>query len=161
MNITVKKIKNHICLFHESIKTFKYLLAVKKKSMIIVVFFLLFLISCVKKTYDERLNDIKLIDGEYYSALNSENGLSIRGDKLAFFEKMTFDSSDIYEYVIIDSIWVENNSENKIGTYFKMFYLKDTIYVKIEKLLDSTIILNKNNKLESLSLRTKVVFKEK
>ena len=58
--------------------------------------------SCNSKTridFEEKINPIKLKDGEYYSNMNSQNGISIRGNKIAFFEKMKFESNDIYAFV--------------------------------------------------------------
>lgn len=115
--------------------------------------------SCKKIAYEERINKTKLIEGEYYSKLNSQNGFSVRENKIAFFEKMEFKSENIYEYIIIDSIITGGNVENKIGTYLKRTNQKDTLYTKFEKILDSTIVLNRNNLSEVFKLKTRIVFK--
>jgi len=130
-----------------------------KFKLIIKFFLLINLVSCKNKIYEERINKIKLTEGEYYSELNSEDGISIRENKISFFENMNFNSEDIYQYVIIDSILTEGNVESKIGTYLKRTDHKDTLYTKCEKILDSTIILNRNDKAEKFKLKTRIVFK--
>ena len=125
----------------------------------ITLVLLIVLVSCKSKIYEERINKIKLTEGEYYSELNSEDGISIRENKISFFENMNFNSEDIYQYVIVDSILTEGNVESKIGTYLKRTDYKDTLYTKCEKILDSTIILNRNDKVEKFKLKTRIVFK--
>ena len=121
---------------------------------------LIFILSSWKnKLYEEKISFIKLNEGEYYSELNSENGISVRENKIAFFENMKFSSEDIYEYIIIDSILKDGNIETKIGTYIKRTDFKDTLYTKCEKILDSIIILNRENKTEKFKLKTHIVFK--
>lgn len=131
----------------------------KYQLLITLILAMITVTSCQNKAYQERINKAKLTKGEYYSELNSENGISIRENKIAFFKNMEFNSDDIYEYVIVDSILIEENVENKIGTYLKRTDRKDTLYTKIEKLLDSTIILNNNNQPETFKLKTRIVFK--
>lgn len=130
-----------------------------KFKLIIKFVLLIILVSCKNKVYEERINKIKLTEGEYYSELNSEDGISIRENKISFFENMNFNSEDIYQYVIVDSILIEGNVESKIGTYLKRTDHKDTLYTKCEKTLDSTIILNRNDKAEKFKLKTRIVFK--
>ena len=130
------------------------------KSKLTLLFLLILIFSsCENKIYKERINKMKLSEGEYYSELNSENGISIRKNKIAFFEKMEFNSENIYEYVIVDSIVAEGNIENKIGTYLKRTNLKDTLYSEFEKVQDSTIILNRSDKAEKFKLKTRIVFR--
>ncbi|TDE01869.1 hypothetical protein [Flavobacterium sandaracinum] len=131
----------------------------KSKLITKLILLVFILTSCQNKTYEERINKTKLIEGEYYSELNSQNGISVRENKIAFFEKMKFNSEDIYEYVIVDSILTEGNVENKIGTYLKRTDRKNTLYTKFTKLLDSTIILNRNNQSEEFKLKTRIEFK--
>jgi hypothetical protein len=131
----------------------------KIKLITTLIFLIFILTACHKKTYEERINKSKLNEGEYYSELNSQNGISVRENKIAFFENMTFNSEDIYEYVIVDSILTEGNVENNIGTYLKRTDRKNTLYTKFEKILDSTIILKRNNQSETFKLKTRIVFK--
>lgn len=130
-----------------------------KFKLIIKFVLLIILVSFKNKAYEERINKIKLTEGEYYSELNSEDGISIRENKISFFENMNFNSENIYQYVIVDSMLTEGNVESKIGTYLKRTDHKDTLYTKCEKILDSTIILNRNDKAEKFKLKTRIVFK--
>lgn len=131
----------------------------KAKLLLTISLVIFILSSCKNRVYEERINLIKLNEGEYYSELNSGNGISIRENKIAFFENMKFSSDDIYEYIIIDSILKEGSTETKIGTYLKRTDFKDTLYTKCEKILDSIIILNKDNKPEKFKLKTRIEFK--
>lgn len=102
-----------------------------------------------------RLNaQKKLENGEWISNLDSLSGISIRENKLAFFKNMEFKSDDIYEYEIIDSIYKNKNSENRIGEFLMLNGFSDTIYYQIVKKNDTslTLIINKN-KTEIFNLK--------
>lgn len=118
--------------------------------IIIVLTFIvkLFFLNEEKILKYSELNKQKIIlAGEWYSVNDSTKGLSIRDNKIAFFKAFVFNSDDIYEYKIIDSIHKQGNSKSVVGEYIMMSRIyKDTIYNKIIFKNDSILTLEINLK---------------
>lgn len=96
----------------------------------------------------------ELQKGEWISNLDSLSGISIRENKIAFFKNMEFTSDDIYEYLIVDSIYKDKKSENKVGEFLMMKDLSDTIYYQIMNKNDSSLTLKINKtKTETFKLK--------
>src|SRR6476661_7963205 len=76
-------------------------------------------ISCNQKI--EKLSKLNvnqnLREGEWLDSSDTLNGISVRKNKMAFFKNMTFSSHDIFQYVIIDSIYKDQKTKRKIGEY--------------------------------------------
>ena len=104
-----------------------------------------------------KLNKQKIIQkGEWISSEDTLSGISIRGNKIAFFKNMEFTSDDIYEYLILDSIYKHNSHEKKVGEFLMMKDFSDTIYYQIISKNDNKLILKMNeNKTETFNLKTK------
>jgi hypothetical protein len=103
------------------------------KSILLVISF--FLISCevkVQKTY--RLSSNQLLgNGEWLDSSDTLNGISIRGNRIAFFKNMEFTSDQMREYYIIDSIYKNQEHNRIIGEYMIAKGEQDTVVLKIEK----------------------------
>ena len=56
-----------------------------KKVIIILFISLNFFTSCENIVYLEKINNVSLKNGEYYSIQNNQNGISVRENKIAFF----------------------------------------------------------------------------
>jgi hypothetical protein len=97
-----------------------------------------------------RLNDNQVLKkGEWISSSDSLAGISIRGKKIAFFKKMVFNSEDICEFSIIDSIYKNDNSEKKIGTFLLVVKNKDSTKYKILKRSEKLLVIENKNKTET------------
>ncbi len=105
--------------------------------------------------YSKQNKQKTITKGEWVSNLDSLSGISIRENKIAFFKNMEFTSDDIYEYLIIDSIYKNKKSENKVGEFLMMKDLSDTIYYQIINKSDSSLTLKINKtKTETFKLKT-------
>lgn len=105
--------------------------------------------------YSKQNKQKTITKGEWISNLDSLSGISIRENKIAFFKNMEFTSDDIYEYLIIDSIYKNGKCENKIGEFLMMKDLSDTIYYQIINKDDSSLTLKINKtKTETFRLKT-------
>ncbi|AWG24974.1 hypothetical protein FK004_06890 [Flavobacterium kingsejongi] len=104
-----------------------------------------------------KLNKQKIIQkGEWISSEDTLSGISIRGNKIAFFKNMEFTSDDIYEYLIIDSIYKHKKDQKKVGEFLMMKDFSDTIYYQIIRKNDSNFVLKNNrNKQETFNLKMK------
>ena len=105
----------------------------KKNNLFKIILFCLIFFSCKKKGNCKGEIIIKkdlLKKGEWIKKNDSNFGISIRDNKLAFFQNMKFTSDDIFEYLIFDSITKCSDSEVKIE-FIKLYDYKDTIYFKI------------------------------
>ena len=98
--------------------------------------------------YSKRNGNQILKKGEWLSSSDSLAGISIRGNKIAFFKKMVFNSEDIYEFFIVDSIHKNDNSEKKIGMFLLVVKNKDSTKYKILKRSDKLLVLVNKNKTE-------------
>jgi hypothetical protein len=97
-----------------------------------------------------KLNDNQVLKkGEWISSSDSLAGISIRGKKIAFFKKMVFNSEDICEFSIIDSIYKNDNSEKKIGMFLLVVKNRDTTKYKILKRSEKLFVLENKNKTET------------
>ena len=99
--------------------------------------------------YAKLNNNQTLKKGEWISLTDSLAGISIRGNKIAFFKKMIFNSEDICEYSIIDSIYKDGKSKRIIGVFLFVAKNKDTIKYRIIKRNEKSIILKSKNKTET------------
>ena len=116
---------------------------------------IIFLISCQteNKTYSEIENTAEFKSGEWINQENSLNGISIRKDRLAFYENSKFAADSVYKFSVVDSISIVGKSESKIGTYIKRMNPTDTLYSKIIEFTDSTLTLKKQNRTEIYQLK--------
>ena len=84
------------------------------KNIICIMFILL--LSCNSKEKIEIVNitnPIILKDGEFYSKSYPQNGISIRGNKIAFFEK------NLKKFFVPLSIFIAGlNKKNKSSSFF-------------------------------------------
>jgi hypothetical protein len=125
---------------------------------ILIVSFLIFRSITLKENLKlikySRIKSQLLKKGEWISNSDSLSGISVRADKLAFFEKGTFESEDICRYEIIDSIYKTSKDENIVGEYLKLKDFKDTIYYQIIKSNDTSITLQiKKNNVRTFNLK--------
>ncbi len=127
------------------------------KKSICIIFLILFSSCDNKKNITAELNSTQLIpEGEWISNSDSQSGISVREDKIAFFKNMEFKSDDIYKYKIIDSVEYENDRKKILSTYLVTYDNIDTITYKIESRKNSVIILKlKDNKVETFKLKRK------
>lgn len=141
-----------------------------KKRLTLIVIFSIFLILILFLVFKSsffivnepvikysKLNKEQIIKkGEWISTLDSLSGISIRENKIAIFKNMEFTSDDIYEYLIIDSIYKNKKSENKVEEFLMMKDFSDTIYYQIINKNDSNLTLKINKtKTETFNLKTK------
>lgn len=97
-----------------------------------------------------KLNDNQTLKkGEWLSSTDSLAGISIRGNKIAFFKKMEFNSEDICGFSIIDSIHKNDNSEKKIGMFLLVVKNKDTTKYKILKRSEKLLVIENKSKTET------------
>ena len=110
-----------------------------------------------KKTIKVELSASQLIPkGEWISNSDSQSGISIREDKIAFFKNMEFKSEDIYKYKIVDSVEYENETKKILSTYLVTYDDADTIKYKINARKSSVITLRlKENIIETFKLKNK------
>jgi len=97
--------------------------------------------------YSKPNDNQTLKKGDWISSSDSLAGISIRGKKIAFFKKMVFNSEDICEFSIIDSIHKNDNSEKKIGTFLLVVKNKDSAKYKILKRSGKLIEIKTKQKL--------------
>lgn len=122
------------------------------KSIFLALTLLIITQSCYEnKTikYSKSNDNQTLKKGEWISSSDSLAGISIRGKKIAFFKKMIFNSEDICEFSIIDSIHKNNNSEKKIGTFLLVVKNKDSTKYKILKRSEKLLVIKNKNKTET------------
>lgn len=108
--------------------------------------------SCneIKTIKYRKISDYQILKkGEWLSSSDSLAGISVRGNKIAFFKKMVFNSEDICEFLIMDSIHKNNNTENKIGVFLFVFKNKDTTTYKILKRSEKLFTIEYQNKKET------------
>ena len=128
---------------------------------VIFILFLLYRSSCVKKEisikkYSKFENQKTLQKGEWISNLDTLCGISVRDNKIAFFKNMEFKSDDIYEYLILDSIYKIKNNKIKIVEFLVMKNFSDTVYYPIIRKNYSSITLKINKiKIETFTLKSK------
>ncbi len=87
-----------------------------------------------------------LIEGEWLDSSDTLNGISIRENKIAYFENMHFTADEIREYYIVDSIYRKNNADQQVGEYLIVKENKDSLIFKIEKRDKKSIILIDSDK---------------
>jgi hypothetical protein len=122
------------------------------KKIAVNLIVILLLQSCYenKTIKNLKLNDNQTLKkGEWLSSTDSLAGISIRGNKIAFFKKMEFNSEDICGFSIIDSISRNDNSEKKIGTFLLVVKNNDTTKYKILKRSEKLLVLENKSKTET------------
>ncbi len=98
-----------------------------------------------KKNLKAELNKSQFIpQGDWISDSDSLSGISVRADKIAFFENMQFNSGNIYNYKIIDSIEFDDETKKTLSTYLVTYNNADTVKYKILNREDSVISLKLN-----------------
>ncbi len=122
------------------------------KKITINLIIILLLQSCNenKTIKSVKLNDNQTLKkGEWLSSTDSLAGISIRGNKIAFFKKMVFNSEDICGFSIIDSIQKNDNSEKKIGMFLLVVKNKDTTTYKILKRSEKLLVIENKSTTET------------
>lgn len=112
----------------------------KKISLIIIV--LLFL-SCKKEVVklSKPNSNPKLDRGEWLGTSDTVNGISIRENRIAFFKKMVFNSDQIFNYRIVDSIYKNDKTEKIVGEYLIVEKPRDTTVYRITQRNEKVISL--------------------
>jgi len=112
--------------------------------------------------YSQSNKQKTFLNGEWYDVKDSASGISIRGNKIAFFKNSSFSSENIYEYKLIDSIYKSENVKTKIGEFIMMSQThKDTIYKKILSKNDSLLTLKIDNESKTFKRKGVIIFREK
>lgn len=122
------------------------------KKITINLIIILLLQSCNenKTIKSVKLNDNQTLKkGEWLSSTDSLAGISIRGNKIAFFKKMVFNSEDICGFSIKDSIQKNDNSEKKIGMFLLVVKNKDTTTYKILKRSEKLLVIENKSTTET------------
>lgn len=116
-----------------------------------IVLFLLFTVFFSCKPHDDvrsaEISFTKLLrEGEWKDASDSTRGVSVRENKLAFFKAMAFNSADIYDYVIVDSLLKKDGEAFKsTGEYLLLTRGKDSLRYRILKHDSLTLSLKIRN----------------
>lgn len=100
-------------------------------------------VGCNKRV--EKLTKLNInqdLEGEWLDSSDTVNGISVRGDKIAFFKNGKFSISEMNEYQIIDSIYKTEDSEKKIGEYLLIKDYPDSLLYKIIKRDKKSILLS-------------------
>lgn len=113
----------------------------KSKFILLAISFIL--ISCEEKVQKtSRLSSNQLLgNGEWLDSSDTLSGISIRGNRIAFFKKMEFTSDQVREYYIIDSIYKNQEQNRIIGEYMIAKGEQVTIVLKIEKRNKKSIVM--------------------
>lgn len=122
------------------------------KKIAVNLIIILLLQSCnEKKTIKYlKLNENQTLKkGEWLSSTDTLAGISIRGNKIAFFKKMEFNSEDICEFYIIDSLHKNENLEKNIGVFLFVVKNKDTTKYKILKRSEKLFVIENKSKIET------------
>ena len=119
-----------------------------QKFTLLLIIISLLAISCEKEIvkFSKLSENQKLDPGEWLDSSDTLNGISIRENYIAFFEKMMFNSEQISNYHLKDSIYKKNESEIKVGEYLFVEKNSDTLIYKIIKKDKNTILLEDSNK---------------
>lgn len=120
-----------------------------KKFALQLIFISISFVSCEKETVklSKLSTNQNLGQGEWLDSSDSLNGISIRENKIAFFKKMEFNSDQISQFHIIDSIYKKGKSEKKVGEYLLVLKNSDTIIYKIVKRDKKAILLQDSKQI--------------
>lgn len=142
-----------------------------KKNIFITGLIIIFSIFIIKNYFYETTKTLKFarlstqktfLSGEWYDVNDSTSGISVRENKIAFFKNSQFNSENIYEYKLIDSIYECDNVKNKIGEFIMLSQIyKDTIYKKIAAKNDSILTLEIDSKNKIYKRKGLKKFREK
>ncbi len=143
----------------------------KKKVLIPSIILIIISIFLLKYSFLENVKIFKysqlnkqktFLNGEWYDIKDSTSGISIRGNKIAFFKNSTFSSENIYDYKLIDSLHKSENKKTKIGEFIMMSQIsKDTIYKKILTKNDSLLVMKIDNENKTFKRKGLIKFREK
>ena len=125
------------------------------KISLLVLILLIFSNCEKKKNFTTQLNKSQYIaQGDWISTSDSLSGISIRANYIAFFKNWEFNSDDIYNYKIIDSVEVGKSTKRTLSTYLIMNTDIDTIKYQILNQNNSTMTLKlKENEIELYKLK--------
>ena len=125
------------------------------KISLLVLILLIFSNCEKKKNFTTQLNKSQHIDqGDWISTSDSLSGISIRANYIAFFKNWEFNSDDIYNYKIIDSVEVGKSTKRTLSTYLIMYTDIDTMKYQILNQNNSTMTLKlKENEIELYKLK--------
>lgn len=125
------------------------------KISLLVLILLIFSNCEKKKNFTTQLNKSQYIaQGDWISTSDSLSGISIRANYIAFFKNWEFNSDDIYNYKIIDSVEVGKSTKRTLSTYLIMYTNIDTVKYQILNQNNSTITLKlKENEIELYKLK--------
>jgi hypothetical protein len=114
-----------------------------RKTTIKFVLISIVIVGCETKIkrFLKPSNNQFLIEGEWLDSSDTLNGVSIRENKIAYFEDMHFTADEIHEYYIVDSIHRENSADQKVGEYLIVKKDEDSLIFKIEKRDKKNIVL--------------------
>ena len=125
------------------------------KISLLVLILLIFSNCEKKKNFTTQLNKSQYIaQGDWISTSDSLSGISIRANYIAFFKNWEFNSDDIYNYKIIDSVEVGKSTKRTLSTYLIMYTDIDTMKYQILNQNNSTMTLKlKENEIELYKLK--------
>ncbi len=125
------------------------------KISLLVLILLIFSNCEKKKNFTTQLNKSQYIaQGDWISTSDSLSGISIRANYIAFFKNWEFNSDDIYNYKIIDSVEVGKSTKRTLSTYLIMYTNIDTVKYQILNQNNSTMTLKlKENEIELYKLK--------
>ena len=125
------------------------------KISLLVLILLIFSNCEKKKNFTTQLNKSQYIaQGDWISTSDSLSGISIRANYIAFFKNWEFNSDDIYNYKIIDSVEVGKSTKRTLSTYLIMYTNIDTVKYQILNQNNFTITLKlKENEIELYKLK--------
>ena len=125
------------------------------KISLLVLIFLIFSNCEKKKNFTIQLNKSQYIaQGDWISTSDSLSGISVRANRIAFFKNWEFNSDDIYNYKIIDSVDVGKSTRRTLSTYLIMYTDIDTVKYQILNQHNSTLTLKlKENEIELYKLK--------
>lgn len=119
-----------------------------KKYTLTFVLISILAIGCEKEIvkFSKLSTNQNLGRGEWLDSSDTLNGISIRENRIAFFEKMVFNADQISNYHIMDSIYKKDNSEKKVGEYLFVEKNSDTLVYRILKRDKKAILLQDSQK---------------
>ena len=125
------------------------------KISLLVLIFLIFSNCEKKKNFTTQLNKSQYFaQGDWISTSDSLSGISVRANKIAFFKNWEFNSDDIYNYKIIDSVELGKSTKRTLSTYLVMYTDIDTVKYPILNQNNSTMTLKlKGNEIELYKLK--------
>jgi hypothetical protein len=120
-----------------------------KKIALQLIIISVFFISCEKETvkFSKLSSNQNLGRGEWLDSSDTLNGISIRENKIAFFKKMQFNSHQVFQYHIVDSIYKKGENEKKVGEFLFVEKNSDTLIYRIVKRDKKAILLQDSKQI--------------